>query len=75
MENQNHYLIEYECINCGSRFTKQLKKGTPAHGHAGNCPNCGVGEQKIGQHKVIRANESLEPLGRRQILNEYNKQH
>lgn len=73
MTDQNHYLIEYECINCGSKFSKQLRKGTAAHGNGGTCPNCGVGENKIGQHRVIRANESTDPTGGRQILNEYQK--
>lgn len=67
----NHYLIEYECANCGNRFQKQVRKGTAAHGQGGVCPNCGVRENNgIGQHRVIKANESLDPTGGRQILNE-----
>ena len=66
----NHYLITFQCANCGERFEKQVRKGTPAHGQAGICPNCGVRDSTsgVGQHKVIRANESEDPTGGRQVL-------
>ena len=66
----NHYLIEFRCANCGQTFEKQIRKGTPAHGQAGPCPNCGVRDNVagVGGHSVIRANESTDPTGGRQIL-------
>jgi len=68
----NHYLMNFECSNCGHRFQKQVRKGTPAHGQAGPCPNCGVRENMpgVGQHKVIRDNQSDNPTGGREILME-----
>ena len=66
----NHYLMEFLCSNCGTKFEVQIRKGTPAAGKAGICPNCGVRDNVagVGQHKVIRANESQDPTGGRQIL-------
>jgi len=71
----NHYLIEFLCANCGQRFEKQIRKGTPAAGQAGICPNCGVRDNTsgVGGHKVIRANESEDPTGGRQVLLERNQ--
>ncbi len=71
----NHYLIEFLCANCGNKFEKQIRKGTPAMGQAGPCPQCGVKDNTagVGGHKVIRANESTDPTGARQVLLERNQ--
>jgi len=68
----NHYLMNFQCANCGNQFDKQIRKGTPAHGQAGICPNCGVRDNMsgVGQHKIIRDNESADPTGGRQMLTE-----
>jgi len=66
----NHYLLNFICANCGHKFEKQIRKGTPASGQAGICPNCGVRDNMsgVGQHKVIRDNESSDPTGGRQVI-------
>jgi len=66
----NHYLIEFLCANCGSKFEKQIRKGTPASGQGGICPTCGVNDNTsgVGGHRVLRANESQDPTGGRQVL-------
>lgn len=68
----SHYLISFKCANCGNKFEKQVRKGTAAAGSAGICPNCGVRDNVagVGQHTVIRANESEDPTGGRQVLME-----
>lgn len=68
----NHYLMNFECANCGHKFERQIRKGTPAHGQAGICPNCGVRDNVagVGGHRVIKANESENPTGGRQVLME-----
>jgi len=68
----NHYLMEFICANCGHKFSKQIRKGTPAAGQAGICPNCGVRDNTsgVGGHKVIKANEDMIPHDGRQILME-----
>jgi len=75
MTEPNHYTIEFLCANCGLKFAKDVRKGTPARGQAGNCPNCGVKDNTagVGGHKVIRANESSDPTGGRQVLLEQNQ--
>jgi len=67
-----HYRMDFICANCGNKFERQLRKGTPAAGQAGICPHCGVRDNVsgVGQHKVIRANESEDPTGGRQMLRE-----
>ena len=71
----NHYEIEFLCANCGHRYKKQIRKGTPAVGQGGVCPRCGVRDNTagVGGHRVIRANESSDPTGGRQILLERNQ--
>ncbi len=68
----NHYFMKFKCSNCGYSFEKQIRKGTPARGQAGICPNCGVRDNTsgIGQHEVIRDNQSDNPTGGRQMLME-----
>ena len=67
-----NYVIEFCCANCGQKFETQIRKGVAATGAAGICPNCGVRDNTpgIGAHKVIRANESEDPTGGRQVLME-----
>ena len=66
----NHYLMNFQCANCGNQFDRQIRKGTPAHGQAGPCPKCGVRDNVagVGQHKIIRDNESTDPTGGRQVI-------
>ncbi len=66
----NHYLMNFLCANCGTKFDRQIRKGTPATGQAGICPKCGVRDNTagVGGHKVIRDNESTDPTGGRQVL-------
>lgn len=75
MTEANHYTIEFLCANCGEKFEKEVRKGTPARGQAGPCPKCGVQDNTagVGGHKVIRANESADPTGGRQVLLERNQ--
>ena len=70
MTDPNHYTMNFICANCGHKFERQIRKGTPANGQAGICPNCGVRDNVsgVGQHKVIRDNESADPTGGRQVL-------
>jgi DNA-directed RNA polymerase subunit RPC12/RpoP len=70
MTDPNHYNMSFICANCGHKFEKQIRKGTPANGQAGICPNCGVRDNVsgVGQHRVIRDNESADPTGGRQVL-------
>jgi len=70
--DSNHYLMNFICANCGAKFERQIRKGTPTQGQAGICPTCGVRDNVagVGQHKVIRDNESADPLGGRQVLME-----
>jgi DNA-directed RNA polymerase subunit RPC12/RpoP len=72
MVDQAYYMMNFECANCGHKFEKQLRKGTPAQGQAGICPNCGVRDNTsgVGGHRVIKANESENPTGGRQVLME-----
>ena len=68
----SHYLMNFLCANCGHKFERQVRKGTAANGAAGMCPNCGVRDNVagVGQHTPIRANESDDPTGGRQVLME-----
>jgi DNA-directed RNA polymerase subunit RPC12/RpoP len=70
--DSNHYLMKFRCANCGHQFEKEVRKGTPAHGQAGPCPNCGVRDNMsgVGHHQVIRDNQSDNPTGGRQVLME-----
>lgn len=71
-QDKNHYLMKFRCANCGYEFERQIRKGVPAPGQAGVCPNCGVRDNVagVGQHKIIMANESPSPTGGREILME-----
>jgi len=68
--DSNHYLMNFQCANCGENFERQIRKGVPARGQAGACPKCGVRDNTagVGGHKVILANENSDPTGGRQVL-------
>jgi len=68
----SQYLMNFQCANCGSKYEVILRKGVPAQGQGGICPNCGVRDNTagVGGHKVIKANESENPTGGREILME-----
>jgi DNA-directed RNA polymerase subunit RPC12/RpoP len=50
-----NYDVEYQCSNCYHKFNKKLKKGTPAKGAGGVCPNCGCkdGQEEVGQFIIV----------------------
>jgi len=70
--DDNHYFMSFKCSNCGHVFEVQIRKGTPAHGQAGPCPNCGVRDNTsgVGHHSVIRDNQSDNPTNGRHMLME-----
>lgn len=70
MADNAHYDMEFMCSNCGHKYSIAIRKGTTAQGNGGTCPNCGVSDktQGVGAHRVIRANESTDPLCGREIL-------
>ena len=68
MERQE-YEVEYKCGNCGHLFKVNLRKGLPAKGAAGDCPNCGIpsGKPGIGEHQMVWP-EAKFAVGGREIL-------
>ena len=70
--NDSQYGMKFECANCGHLFEVAIRKGVPASGQAGICPNCGVRDNTsgVGGHRIIKANESENPTGGREILME-----
>lgn len=67
-----HYLIEFQCPNCGEIFSKNIQKGVAASGRGGTCPNCGCKDGDttfhLGNFKVVKKNESQELSGRQILL-------
>jgi len=56
-----HYLIKFQCPNCGEIFLKDIQKGVKAEARGGTCPNCGCRDNDpssgVGMFKVVRKNE------------------
>lgn len=53
---KEEYLTQYECFNCGTKFTKFVPMGKTAEGEGGNCPYCGVPDELSNRswaHKVL----------------------
>jgi len=67
-----HYLIEFQCPNCGEIFSRNIQKGVKAEGRGGICPNCGCRDNDaalgLGMFRVVKKNEPL--YNQRQILME-----
>ncbi len=68
MERQE-YEMEYRCANCGQKFKVLIRKGEPARGAAGTCPNCGAasGRPGIGHHEMTWPSNPLS-VGNQEIL-------
>lgn len=56
--NEHQYEIKFRCPNCGTIFSKILKKGDAAQGRGGYCPKCGVrdGTPHVGSFGIIKEN-------------------
>ena len=71
-----HYLIQFQCPNCGEIFSRDIQKGVKAEARGGACPNCGCKDNDpgsgLGMFKVIKKNEPSHDL--RQMLLE-NQPH
>jgi DNA-directed RNA polymerase subunit RPC12/RpoP len=56
---KKEYLMQYECCNCKTRFTKSIPMGQLAEGRGGKCPYCGADDHLNYEidwsHKVIGA--------------------
>ena len=67
-----HYLIKFQCPNCGDIFSRNIQKGAKAEGRGGVCPNCGCRDNDptlgLGMFKVMRKNEPT--YDARQVLME-----
>ena len=61
-----HYLISFQCPNCGEIFSRNIQLGVAASGRGGACTNCGC------MFRVVKKNEPDADL--RQILLE-NQPH
>lgn len=71
-----HYLISFQCPNCGEIFSRNIQLGVAASGRGGACTNCGCKDNDsslgLGMFRVVKKNEPDADL--RQILLE-NQPH
>jgi rubredoxin len=66
---EGFYKMRFKCANCGFLFEVNIRKGNPANGAAGICPNCGVrsGRSGIGHHEAVYPSDTMN-LGDKEIL-------
>lgn len=52
---EGFYKMTYRCANCGHEYTMEIRKGSPARGAGGQCPNCGMasGKPGVGHHETV----------------------
>jgi len=64
---EGFYKMQYRCANCGHLFDAQVRKGSPARGASGSCPNCGMatGKPGVGHHETVLPNMTV---GNKEIL-------